>query len=307
MIDQLDTLLHRLFRNSIAELTADAQVRFQPPDEDWRALVPGITDGAGNPGNSLNVYLVDLRENRRLRTNERERVVQGTDIFEVPPPRRVDCHYLISAWSPVSVTIAIDPTLDEHALLAEAARVLGAHDELDPVAIYALSNPPQLPPAAIAEERFPLTLLPVEGFPKYAEFWGTMGEKNRWKPCIYTVITVALKEQPLPAGPMVTTTFTNTLVQDHPATGATRFHIGGIVYDAAVPANPVPLAWVELFDAAPPNRRIAFTRADAQGRFVFADAAPGARQLRASAAPLGVSPLRAITVPEPTGNYDIRF
>jgi len=122
MIDHLDALLHRLLRNSIAELTADAQVRFQPPDEDWRALVPGITDAAGNPGNSLNVYLVDLRENRKLRTNERERMVQGTDIFEVPPARRVDCHYLISAWSPVAVTIAIDPTIDEHALLAEAAR-----------------------------------------------------------------------------------------------------------------------------------------------------------------------------------------
>lgn len=307
MIDQLDALLHRLFRNSIAELTADAQVRFQPPDEDWRSLVPGITDGAGNPGNSLNVYLVDLRENRKLRTNERERMVQGTDIFEVPPARRVDCHYLISAWSPVAVSIAIDPTLDEHALLAEAARVLGAHDELDPMAIYALSNPPQLPPAQIAEERFPLTLLPVEGFPKYAEFWGTMGDKNRWKPCIYTVITVALKEQPLPAGPMVTTTFTRTLVRDVPGTENTRFQIGGVVYDNAVPPKPVPLAWVELLEAAAPQRRVTFTRADAQGRFVFADVSARDYRLRASAVPLGVSPLRAITVPEPTGNYDIPF
>jgi hypothetical protein len=305
MIDHLDTLLHRLFRNSIAELTADAQVRFQPPDEDWRSLVPGITDGAGNPGNSLNVYLVDLRENRKLRTNERERMVQGTDIFEVPPARRVDCHYLISAWSPVTVSIAIDPTMDEHALLAEAARVLGAHDELDPVAIYALSNPPQLPPPQIAEERFPLTLLPVEGFPKYAEFWGTMGDKNRWKPCIYTVITVALKEQPVRAGPMVTTTFARTLVQGNPATENTRFHIGGTVYDTSVPRRPVPLAWVELL--TPANLRVAFTRADAQGRFVFADIAASAWQLRASAAPLGVSPARPISVPEPTGNYDIPF
>jgi hypothetical protein len=305
MIDHLDALLHRLFRNSIAELTADTQVRFQPPDEDWRSLVPTITDGAGNPGNSLNVYLVDLRENRKLRTNERERMVQGSDIFEVPPARRVDCHYLISAWSPVSVTIAIDPTLDEHALLAEAARVLGASDELDPVAIFALSNPPQSPPPPIADERFPLTLLPVEGFPKYAEFWGTMGEKNRWKPCIYTVITVVLKEQPLPAGPMVTTTFTRTLVRSVPETENTRFHIGGTVLDAAVPRRPVPLAWVELL--TPASLRVTFTRADAQGRFVLADVVAGAWQLRASATSHGVSPARAITVPEPTGNYDIPF
>ena len=61
-------------------------------------------------------------------------------------------------------------------LLAEAARVLGATDELDPVAIYAAANPPQVVPAVLADERFPLTLLPLEGFPKIAEFWGTMGE-----------------------------------------------------------------------------------------------------------------------------------
>lgn len=305
MIDHLDTLLHRLFRYSVAELTADAQIRFQPPDEDWRAMVPGITDGSGNPANSLNVYLVDLRENRKLRTNERERVAQGGDWFEVPPPRRVDCHYLISAWSPVAPSMGIDPTPDEHALLAEAARVLGAHDELDPVAIYALSNPPLPPPAAIADERFPLTLLPVEGFPKYAEFWGTMGEKNRWKPCIYSVVTVALKERLVRAGPMVTTTFTRTLVRGRPDTARTRFHIGGVVYDNAAPPRPVALAWVELL--TPADLRVSFTRADASGRFVFDDVAEGDWHLRASAAAVGLSPVRAIHVPEPTGNYDVPF
>lgn len=305
MINYLDTLLHRLLRNSVAELSADAQIRFQPPDEDWRALVPTITDGAGNPANSINVYLIDLRENRKLRTNERDRVVQGTDIFEVPPPRRVDCHYLISAWSPVTPSIALDPTPDEHALLAEVARVLGAHDELDPVAIYALSNPPQLPPPPIADERFPLTLLPVEGFPKYAEFWGTMGDKNRWKPCIFTVITVALTEEPVRAGPMVTTTFTRTLVSGNPATADTLFHIGGVVYDTAVPPAAVPGAWVELL--TPLDARRSFTQTNALGQFVFADVPAGAWHLRASAMPQGVSPIRAITVPEPTGNYDISF
>ena len=305
MIDHLDALLHRLLRNSISELSADGQVRFQPPDEDWRGMVPGITDAGGNPANSLNVYLVELRENRKLRSNARERTAQGGDWYEVPPPRRVDCHYLISAWSPVAPSMSLDPTPDEHALLAEAARVLGAHDELDPVAIYALSNPPQTPPAPIADERFPITLLPVEGFPKYAEFWGTMGEKNRWKPCIYSVITVALRDRPVRAGPMVTTTFTRTLLRGQPDTGRTRHHIGGVVHDGAPVPQPVPLAWVELL--TPAGLRVAFTRADREGRFVFEDVAEGGWQLRASAAAQGVSPVRAIEVPEPTGRYDIPF
>jgi hypothetical protein len=305
MIDHLDALLHRLFRNAIAELSSDAQVRFQPPDEDWRALVPIISDADGNPANSLNVYLADLRENRALRSNARERTLVGQEVFETPPPRRIDCHYLISAWSPVTVSIAIDPTLDEHALLAEAARVIGAHDELDPVAIYAASTPPQSPPAALADEKFPITLLPVEGFPKIAEFWGTMGEKNRWKPFLYAVITLALRETPLRAGPIVTTTTTRTLQRDVPASANTRFHIGGAVLDSATPPNPVALAWVELLTQG--NERRAFTRADALGRFVFADIAAGSWRLQASAPTLGVSPPRDISVPEPTGSYDVVF
>src|SRR5688572_20264745 len=132
MIDLLDLLLLRLLRWQVGELTSNSQVRFQPPDEDWRAMVPNIADANGNPANALNVYLADLRENRRLRTNERERTYVGSDVYVTPPPRRVDCHYLISAWSPMQATPGIDPTFDEHALLAEAARAIGRRDELDP-------------------------------------------------------------------------------------------------------------------------------------------------------------------------------
>ena len=305
MIDHLDNLLHRLFRNSIVELTSDAQVRFQPPDDDWRALVPTITDAVGNPANSLNVYLADLRENRRLRSNARERTVVGQEVFEEPPARRVDCHYLISAWSPVAVSIAIDPTPDEHALLAEVARTLGAYDDLDPASIYAASTPPAVPAAALAGERFPISLLPVEGFTKMAEFWGTMGSANRLKPVVYAVITVALKEAPARAGPIVTTTSTRTLVIDAPDTASTRYHIGGSVLDGSMPPRGVPLAWVELL--TPASERHRFTRADAMGRFVFSDVAAGEWQLRASATPLGVSPPRDVIVPEPSASYDIVF
>lgn len=315
MINLLDDLLRQLLKNGILRggapvLVADTQLRCQPPDEDWRALVQN------NPDLALNVYLVDLRENRKLRTNERDRMVQGSDVFEVPPPRRVDCHYLISAWSPVQPSPALDPTPDEHWLLAETARVLGAHDELDPVAIYAMSNPPQLPPPVIAAERFPLTLLPPEGFPKYAEFWGTMGDKNRWKPCVHVVITVALREPAVKAGPPVTTVFTRALPTDFPVAAETRFHIGGTVLRAAGSTDPVPMAYVELL--TPAGLRLNAVRADALGRFIFADVPAGNHQLRArlTVLPLpatppppanAVSPLNPITVPSPGGGYDIHF
>jgi Pvc16 N-terminal domain/Carboxypeptidase regulatory-like domain len=310
MIDHLDTMLFRLLRWQVGELTGNGQVRFQPPDEAWRAMVPGIADGGGNPANSLNVYLVDLRENRKLRTNERERTTVGPDVYETPPPRRVDCHYLISAWSPVQPAPGLDPTPDEHALLAEAARVLGQYDALDPAEICAATRAPNLPaipvPPPLLDEILPLTLLPVEGFPKYAEFWGTMGDKNRWKPCIYAVVTVALKESPVRSGPIVTTMITNALQVTAPGSIDTRYHIGGEVRDAAVPAQPVPGAWIELLNNAG-TARIQLTRADGLGRFVFADIAVGSYQLRATANPQGTTAARPITVPEPTGNYDLKY
>lgn len=322
MISLADLLLFRLFRWQVAELSADTQVRFQPPDDDWRTAVPGITDMSGNLAGSLNVYLADMRENRRLRSNERERVTVGMDIHETPPAKRVDCHYLISAWSPVTASPATEPTIDEHALLADAALAVGRFDVLDPVMLCAATRPglPAIPvPAPLADELLPVTLLPVEGFPKLGEFWGTMGQSHRWKPCLYVIVTVALKEAPRPVGPMVTTLYTHTLQRDVPATLNTRFHIGGTVRVSLSDATPVAHCWVELL--TPLNTLVNIARADATGRFVFADVPAGDYHLRARVPALPLppsppappqpaqptSPVRAITVPEPTGSYDIAF
>jgi hypothetical protein len=133
-----------------------------------------------------------------------------------------------------------------------------------------------------------------------------MGDKNRWKPCVYAVITVSLKDSPVRAGAIVTTAITNTLQWGVPGSVETRYHIGGQVRDAANPPQPVPGAWVELLNA-PGTARVQLTRADSVGRFVFADVAGGSYQLRATAHPQGATNPRPITVPEPTGNYDLRF
>ena len=36
MIDHVDNLLRSLLVNQIDEIASETQVRFQPPDEDWR-------------------------------------------------------------------------------------------------------------------------------------------------------------------------------------------------------------------------------------------------------------------------------
>lgn len=52
MIDQLDIVLRKLITGSVTGFSADEQVRFQPPDDDWRAYVETIAIG-GQPASAL--------------------------------------------------------------------------------------------------------------------------------------------------------------------------------------------------------------------------------------------------------------
>lgn len=298
MIEPLDLTLRQLFITSVPGITSDSQVRFQPPDEDWRTYVKNLQVG-GSSVNAINVYLIDLRENRKLRSNERTREAVNGDVLESQASRRVDCHYLISTWSPADVTPAIEPTLDEHAVLYDVVDALAANDPIVPAQIFA----PAPPPAPFADEALPIVLLPTEGFPKLAEFWGTMGDKHRWKPCVQLIVTLPLATQVYRMGATVTT----VLAAAHATPlGApeTLAVIGGTVRTGA-PGVAVPGAWVELL-RLPLNTRLQLVRADADGRFRFTALQPGVQYgLRASSATLGPTPIRIIDVPSPTGEYDL--
>src|SRR5215467_10305518 len=119
MIDYLDEMLRHLFLSSVSVITNPTQVSFEPPNDDFRSWVQ--TNGKM----AVNVYLADIRENRMYRTNERTTVFQGGVFIDEQSPRRVDCHYLISAWSPSSSNPpTVEPTMDEHQLLYQTATAL---------------------------------------------------------------------------------------------------------------------------------------------------------------------------------------
>lgn len=223
MIDHLDNMLRHLFIAGIDEITADTQVRFQPPDEDWRTFVAGQTN------NVLNVYLFDLRENRKLRSNERIREVENGIVSETPAPRRVDLHYLISAWSPTVISPAVEPTVDEHALIYKVAGALTNSDPLIPRKVYDPDPLPTTFPQVIADAELPTVVLPAEGFPKYGEFWGTMGVNHRWRPAVYFIVTLPLVLEKEISGPMVTTRIAEYRFSGRPETAEVMIEIGGHV------------------------------------------------------------------------------
>lgn len=262
MIHHLDNLLRHLFISGIDEITEDGQVGFQPPDEKWRTHV------TGQSGNVLNVYLADVRENRKLRSNARTRVMENGMISEKPAPARIDCHYLITAWSPSGDTAQVEATLDEHGLLYKAIAVLMNREVLVPRQVYAPGELPNGFPEAIVDDEIPLAVLPVEGFGKLPEFWGTVDW--RWKPMIYLVVTLpVLTESAYAAGPQVTAVRLKQQLRGKPGTLEESIRIAGIVSDANDPA--VRLEGAQALLVGTPHR--VFT--NALGQYSFSILAAG--------------------------------
>lgn len=307
MIDHLDNILRDLLLTHIDQLTDEAQVRFQPPDEDWRTYVSSLTVG-GEAANALNVYLFELRENRKLRSNARTTNVLNGQVRSDPAPARLDCHYLLSAWSPTALTPATEPAVDEHVLLYQAAAVLFQHAPINPSRVYPLGTAALAAvPELIRNSDLPTQVLPDEGFAKLPEFWGTMGANHRWKPVLHLVVTLPVVLLTEIAGPMVTTRITEYRISGQPETAETWIQIGGHVLDATVdPPAPVAGAWVQL--ETPAGQRLQTATTDKQGRFTFLRLRAGNYQLswRAEGFPLPAGP-RPIMVPSPSGEYDLSF
>ncbi|MCB0165990.1 MAG: DUF4255 domain-containing protein [Anaerolineae bacterium] len=303
MIDHLNNFLRHLLVDQINNLTDEAQIGFQPPDEIWRQHVSGL------PHTALNIYLVDLRENQELRSNERVRSTLNGVVRETLAPRRMDCHYLISAWSPVTVTPAVEPTLDEHALLYEVTRVLMTNTPLNPSRLYPTGSAAlKAVPEPIREADLPLQVLPAEGFPKLAEFWGAMGDGSRWKPALYLVVTLPIVLQPYTLGPMITTRIIEFRPIDQAEPIETWVQIGGQVVDATGDSlQPVANASVQI--ETPAGETVQTKWTDTAGRFIFGKLSSQRYRLRTQVTGLGEA-VRDIELPPPLGEkgeYDLRF
>lgn len=304
MLSLLDNLLERLLLAGVTGLAevvqgtpsqplVAGQVRFDPPDERWRTYVRGTLKR-----NALNIYLVDLRENRKLRSNGREQRPLNGLITSEPAPARLDCHYLISAFSPTEqITPQVRPTLDEHDLLYQAAAALLAAAPLNPARIYGGVQPAAWAPfARFWQQDLPTEIAPVEGFPKLAEFWGTMGQGHRWKPTLYLVVTVPVALGRAISGPPVT-----TLITSHGG-GDSWYQIGGTVRTTA--GVPLPGAWLQI--ETPAGVPLGLLTANVEGRFRSHELQAGRYTLRASAVGVGSSET-TVDVPSSDGSYDVRI
>jgi uncharacterized protein DUF4255/carboxypeptidase family protein len=297
MLDQLDNVIRTLLMSTVPGITTEDQVRFQPPDDDWRTAVANLGR------NALNVYLVDMRENRRLNSTEWLPGSSPSGPTMEPPPARVDCHYLLTAWSPASVSPAIEPTVDEHRLLYQALAALYHAAPLNPTRIY--------PPGSVAlatidplirDVDLPTLLLPSEGFHRPGEFWGTMGTADRWKPSIHLVVTLPVVLPFTVSGPMVTTRIMEFRQTGKLDTAEVWTQIGGAVLGPT--GGTVSGAHVRLETGDGGLLQSADTAGD--GRFTFGALRTGPYRIHVVAPGLGDT-VRPVTVPSSTGEYDVQF
>lgn len=300
MIDHLDNLLRTVLLRGVDGLTSESQVRFQPPDDEWRTAVANLqVDGA--PANAVNLYLTEIRANPELRSERRERTRVDGEVVDRRAPVKIDCHYLVSAWSPATVTEQVEPTLDEHALLYRVLAALQRAAPLNPVRVYpagsaALAAVPEL----IRDTDLPTRVAPAEGVAELAEFWGAMGTDHRWRPVVELVITLPVAVAPDPVGPLVTTQVIDFREPGRSGPAQRWIRIGGTVRTGA--GGPVAEAQVAV-EALDGTRLHAVVTGDT-GRWTADGLQPGRYRVRTRAVgrPEVVT---EIDVPSTTRGYDV--
>jgi len=225
---------------------------------------------------TVNVFLYEIRENLELRSNEPERTVVGSQTLVGPPPLRVTCMYLITAW-PVGGN---DLPQQEHRLLSQVLQLLAGTPFLPNVFLQGSligQNPP-----------IPLLVAHPDSTRNVAEFWAAVG--NKLKPSISLTATISMPVLPDEQFPtVITATFT---IEE------TLHRIGGTITDAA--NAPVVNASVTIVE------RGRQTRSRADGRYTIPGLPAGNYTLSVTAGM--TTQTRIITVPAPLGsNYNLQL
>lgn len=177
MLHLLDESLEAFLRAAVPLPRREIDVSFAAPDRDWAARVSRPT---------VNLYLWDVRRNLEQRDGGMETVPgeDGRPLRRAPLPR-VDCRYLVTAWT--------SEVQDEHSLLGHTLAALLLHTEID--VRYLQGSLAQVVPGPTIE------VAGSDGRDN-SDFWSALG--GQLKPGLDVVVTATVDAATLvAAGPPV--------------------------------------------------------------------------------------------------------
>jgi hypothetical protein len=184
VFDDLDSTLRALLDDDAAPAELrNADVSFETPGKDYR---PSLS--------TVNLFLHEVHENRELRDPVPITVAQDGMFSRALPPLRVDCSYLVTAWSSLDGAVKV---ATEHRLLGEALGWLGCFGTVpERFCRGRLVDQPYPPPTVVAQ---------LTGRHDSSEFWHSLGTPPR--PAFSLTVTVAVELAVVePDGPRVETT-----------------------------------------------------------------------------------------------------
>ena len=276
MIQDLSQTLRTLLTKA-AELSSPlkgAQIVFDRPSD---SFAPQQT--------TVDLFLYDVRENAELRSNEPTITRSNGQATVTPPPLRIACSYLVTAWPSGTGEVAL---LQEHQLLGQVLQVLSRFPTI-PADFLQGSLKGQDPP-------LPMVSLHPDALKNISEFWTSLG--NKLRPSLTVTATVSLPAFAPETGPMVITQEIGLQQLGLPQTRDEFFRIGGQVTDSK--NKPVPGATATLVEPG------LATTTDADGRYTLGPITSGNYTLRVGSGNL-IQDL-GISIPAPAGKtYDVKL
>jgi hypothetical protein len=177
MIDDLDKTIEEILKRELPpSLVGQVAISFAAPDAGFPPTAVTLP--------AVDLFLYDIRENLELRNPGWvvQRHENGT-ATKVWSPVRVDCSYLVTAWSSEASTTR---ALDEHRILSEVMVVLLRHPILPEAALLGRLRGQAQPPTS--------TLQPGR-LQSVGELWQALGGKPK-AALNYTVTIGVTPEQP---------------------------------------------------------------------------------------------------------------
>lgn len=245
---------------------------------------------------AIDLFLYDIKENLELRNNEPVVRRHNGQATISPPPRRIECSYLVTAWPQDPMPPSLE--MQEHQLLSQTLQVLGRYPTIPGQFLQGSLVPPAVapPPAPhpVIEPPPPMIAPMVNGMKSPAEFWTAMG--NQLRASFTVTVTISMPFMDAATATLVTTRHLDAGPFDGEPDRLTQ--IGGEVVDQA--GVGVAGAVVDIIDAGQRVRLRATS--DSDGRYTFRRIPHGAHTVRVAAVGFHVL-TQALAVPGQPEEY----